>query len=388
MAEKLGVGHSTYRTWESGTEGYAGPTRQQAQWLNGVLLTLIREDYTDGQALKVWGWPADREMEFNNVSQLMRSAGLFLQNPQAAAPSVVFWAQRLREPNLVHGVLALAAAAATRADISVQLFLDDAGLSPQKRRGMVEDLEYRIDRWFEFANGKRSKLVIKLYSDVLTDEVLGQRGWVAIEQYLSAKSSALEYLIASKIISPLQYDTDAEQSVLELLRQAQSLSADRLMTPIRTWILFDHIVRSLAADWGNGTESIVTLGGEDERVRWELWHRECAEERSVRVRHIYLRPVPMPDYRVPWQEKALTAGMSRPTLTTYLRNRTAHDGNTELMEWIIKAAVGLPSALNSDFRAWLPPALADPDTSFQGSRDHFIDSAPAVAEAVTRWVNA
>ena len=42
-----------------------------------------------------------------------------------ASPAGFFWVHRAREPNLVHGVFSLAAAAATRAGLPVHLLLDD-----------------------------------------------------------------------------------------------------------------------------------------------------------------------------------------------------------------------------------------------------------------------
>jgi hypothetical protein len=386
MAKKIGVGESTYRMWETGTENYAGPTHQQAKDLNRTLLPLLGDAYSDGQALGIWGWPVEWELSFSRFAEIMRSAGLAMPHLQGVRPSAVLWVQRLREPNLVHGVLAMAAAAATRVGLSVHLLLDDTNLSQARRQVLRDEFFFRLSGWFEFAAGNRTLLTSAVYSDILTGQVLEQRAWAAICGYLNAKSSVLEYLLASKALSPIQYNTDADQSVLELVRQTESLKADRLITPIRNWIVFEQEITRLTDRHRAGNGLIVTLGGEDERVLWELWHRGCAEELSERVYHIYLRPIPMPSYRVPWQEPALTTKTNRPWLASYLRNRMTRDGNTDITEWILNAAVSLPAALNSEYHAGLPDSLARPAALFSQSADQLAEVVPAVAEAVVRWL--
>jgi transcriptional regulator with XRE-family HTH domain len=389
MAAKVGVGHSTYRMWESGNEVHAGPTRQQAQQLDRALRTLLGARYAEDRVFEIWGWPAERDMSYAGVAELLRAAGFVIPTPQTTSPSVVFWVHRLREPNLLHGVFALAAAATTRAGMSVCLLLDDAGLAAGARHDARGEFESRVRDWFAFASGDDSKLDISLYSAVLTSELLARRGWAAVVDYLNDKSGVLDFLLASKTVSPLQYSTDAEQSVLELVMQTESLRADRLLIPLRNWMVFEKEITRLSDNRSmNRPGSIVTLGGEDERILWELWHRGCAEELSARVQHIYLRPVPMPSYRVPWQESPLTARTSRPWLTTYLRNRTVRDGHADLAEWILKAAVGLPAALNPDFRAGLAPVLADADALLRAPADQLSSAAPAIAEAVVSWLSA
>ena len=125
----------------------------------------------------------------------------------------------------------------------------------------------------------------------------------------------LDFLVASKVISPLQYTINAEESVQALLRNAESLGAERLLTPLRNWLVFEkQIAWILAQSPGGMAHSVITLGGEDERTLWDAFHRGCSDDLSSRVRHIYLRPIPMPSYRSPWQERALSARTDRSTL--------------------------------------------------------------------------
>jgi hypothetical protein len=385
MAAEVVVGHSTYRLWETGKDAYAGPTRRQAEQLDLALRRLLSSAYEDGQALEIWGWPAPGDMSYEKLAGLLRAAGFDVPNTHAARPSVVFWVHRLLEPNLVHGVFALAAAAATRAGLSVRLLLDDMAVPVRERAGRRAEFESRVRTWFAFAAGHETKLSTGLYSAILTSELAAERGWSTVRHYLSAKNEVLDILLASKVISPLQYSTDPEESVLELVTQAESPKADRLRDALQNWIVFEYeIARLLAAQPDEDAMPVVTLGGEDERQLWEVWRRGCSDELSTRVQHIYCRPMPMPSHRAPWRESALAARTDRPTLTAYLRRRTIHDRNSDLVEWIIKAAVGLPAGLNAAFQATLDPALSDADALLRGPVD---DATAAVAKAVVGWLN-
>lgn len=384
MASAVLVGQSTYRLWETGRDPHAGPTLPQATQLDQALRKLLGNRYADGQALQIWGWPAPGDMSYERVAGLLRSAGFNVPNSHPAPPTDVLWVHRLQEPNLIHGVFALAAAAATRAGLSVRLLLDEMGLPPKERHGKHSEFESRVRDWFAFAGGHDSRLSIGLYSAILTGELVADRGWSTVRQYLSKENEVLSFLLASKVISPLLYDTDAEGSVLELIRQSQPPTADRLLDALQNWIVFEHEIASLlTARPADESMPVVTLGGDDERALWELWHNGCSDELSGRVQHIYLQPLPMPNNRAPWREGALLARTTRPTLTTYLRGRTINDRNTDLIEWMIKVAIGLPAGLRADFRAGLDPALNDAAVLLRPADE----TAAATAKAVIAWLN-
>jgi transcriptional regulator with XRE-family HTH domain len=352
MAAKIGVGYATYRLWENGRDHYAGPTRLQTDQLNKALRRLLGNDYSDGEAFDVWGWPREQDMSYDQVVEFLRLAGFDVPRLQSnGRPATgVFWVHRVREPNLVHGVFALAAAAATRAGLSVHLVLDDVDLEPsdqRRRRELCDEFESRVRGWVAFASGDDAKLSTGLFSSVLTDEYLATRGWSAINDYLNTQSNVLDILLASKVISPLQYKTDAEESVLGLLRSEDPPRADRLLTPLQNWLVFEaEIGRLLASSSDIGSDSIVTLGGDDEQILWEVWRRGCADNLATRVQHIYLKPLPMPPYRRPWRESALSARTDRSLLTNYLVHRTAADGHSDLIEWLLRSAIRLPASLN------------------------------------------
>jgi transcriptional regulator with XRE-family HTH domain len=379
MAAQIGVGHSTYRMWESGKDAHAGPTEIQVRQLDAALGRLLGSRYRHGEAIEVWRWAVGHEASFAEISTMLRAAGFVVPHSEAS-PDVVVWMHRLREPNIVHGVLALAAAAATRARMSVRLLLDDVMSQDGPQRDVRTDFDARVRSWFTFAGADHSALSVGLFSATLTPELLAQRGWETVETYLRADATALDFLRAAKVVSPLQYSTAPEQSVLELIRQSDSLRTARLLTPFRNWLVFDTELARLARA---GARRIVTLGAEDDRPLWELWHRGSTSHFRDRVQHIYLRAAPLPSYRVPWQEDALTARTSRPWLTDYLRNRAA-DGHADLLDWFAKAAVRLPAELNAQFRARVDPVLLEPDGL---QRPRPADSVAAfIAAAVVSWL--
>jgi hypothetical protein len=395
MAREIGVGHSTYRMWETGKDSHAGPTRIQAEQLDNALRRLLPGQYAEGQAYEVWGWPPTEHLSYEKTAELLRSAGFAVPSPRPG-PLVMFWIHRLREPNLVHAVFTLAAAAAQRAGVTVRLLLDDSAAMPGGRTNLRAEFESRVRAWQAFAGGDDARLSVALYSEILTPALLGEQGWAAAERYLST-GSVLEFLLASKSVAPLQYSTDAEQSVLELVRQgADSLKAARLLTPLRNWLVFDAELARLGRVHGSGRDSnpsrrltpvfppVVTLGAEDERLMWELWHRGAPEESSIRVQHIYLRPAPLPNYRVPWQEHALAARTSRTWLAEYLRKRAKYDGHLDLMEWFLQAAVAFPASLNLAYRASVDPMLLESDPLGQMSAAQL---ANAIGRAVVAWVS-
>ena len=62
MASEIGVSPATYRSWESSRDDYAGPTRDLTKALNDALRRLLRDQYADGEAFDVWGWPRNQDM--------------------------------------------------------------------------------------------------------------------------------------------------------------------------------------------------------------------------------------------------------------------------------------------------------------------------------------
>ena len=385
IARELRVSTATYRGWENGKDPHAGPTQPQAAQLDLVLQRVLRGRYASGGALREWGWAASGDITYEHLASMLRSAGFDVPNSHAATPSTVVWVHKLHDPNLVHAVFTLAAAAATRAGLSVRLLLDDTDLAAWERTRLPGELESRIRSWFRFAAGHEDKLSTGLYSEILTPELLAERGWRTVCQYLTSKTEMLTFLLAAKTISPTQFSSESEESVLAILRQSQSLRANSILTALENWIVFEQEIATLLDSFPlDDPVPIITLGGEDEHHLWELWHSCCADELTSRVQHIYLNPMPMPSYSAVWREPALAARATRTRLAEYLRGRMHHDRNFDAVEWIINAAVSLPAVLNEDYLAWLDPVTLAAGTLLQRPPEEI---AASVAKAVAEWVN-
>ena len=378
LALRLNISESNYRGWESGP----GPSRNMRSRSIASYAGSLPESYRAGQAMTIWGWQPEEEMTYEQVAGLLRKAGFLVPDSQAPGPAVVLWVHRLRHPNLVHGVFALAAAAATRAGLAVHLLVDDIDVPLRQRRGMQTTFDSKIRSWFEFASGRTAQLTTQTYSAIVTDELLSEHGWAAVDAYLNADVDVLEFLLASKVVSPLLHRTNAEESVLSLVRSRNS--ARRLTTPLRNWLVFDHEIASLLGDPQASPVPIVTLGGEDEETLWDLWDRGCSDQLSDSVQHIYLRPLPI----APWDEEALAVTASRTMIADFLRSRTGSSNHADLLEWLCKAAIGLPAALSPSFAASLDPPLTDTEALTRGPASRLLPHAPDIAAAMVDWLSA
>jgi hypothetical protein len=323
-------------------------------------------------------------MTYQQVSELLRSAGFLVPRLQANAkpPTQVFWPHRVREANLVHGVFSLAAAAATRAGLTVHLLLDDVGLSDRKLYQCGE-LESWIRTWVAFASGDDAKITVGRFSTVLTDEHLAEHVWRVLNDYLD-DNLVLKFLLASKVVSPLQYRTNSEESVLELLESDRdSLKASKLLVPLRNWIVFEaEITRLLRGRLPSNPGTIITLGGDDERDLWEMWDGGCADSLSARVQHVYLRTMPAPDHIEPWDVRALRADDSdRHMLREYL----ASSAGPNLIEWLLRSAIRLPAGLNPGFQDSLDPMLQDVEALLRHPATDVSRVVGNIASAIAEW---
>jgi transcriptional regulator with XRE-family HTH domain len=390
MAAEVHVSSATYRGWENGKDHYAGPTRAHTEALNGALRRLLPAHYSNGEAFDVWGWPREQDMSYEQVAELLRFAGFSVPRPQATLrpPAQVFWPHKVRKAHLVHGVYALAAAAATRAGLPVHLLLDDLELN-ERDRHQCQELESWVRTWVAFASGDDAKVTVGLFSSVLTDEYLAERAWPAVNDYLNRHSSVLRFLLASKVVSPLRYSADADRSVLELERDRESIRADRLLTTLRNFLVFEaEITRLLDLHPAGSADIIVTLGGDDERDLWEMWHRGCSESLSARVQHLFLRAMPISEHIEQWQVPALIASdTDRSKLTIYLNNH-AKSAGFDLIEWLLRSAVHLPAVLSPGFREALDPTLGDVEGLLRSSSSESSTASLAgpIARAIVTWL--
>jgi hypothetical protein len=195
----------------------------------------------------------------------------------------------------------------------------------------------------------------------------------------------LQFLRASKAISPQQYSTDAEASALELLRNENSIRTDRLLTALRNWLVFEAEIGRLLDMPSTGSGSVVTLGGGDEKVLWDIWRRGCPRGLPARVQNIFLKPMPTPSSQT-WDEPALTASdTSRSALESYLIKRIRSDGHTDLIDWLLKAAVRLPAELSPVFREGLLPLPASTEILTGAFSQEPARAVAPLARAIVEW---
>jgi hypothetical protein len=87
-----------------------------------------------------------------------------------------------------------------------------------------------------------------------------------------------------------------------------------------------------------------------------------------------------------WDEPALIASeTTRSALEGYLIRRSAEDGHTELVEWMLRSAVRLPSALNPGFHDGLAPVLADTGMLLRAFSQGPSRAAAPLAKAIVEW---
>lgn len=389
VAAEIGVSLPTYRPWENGSGQNAGPTRLQAEQLDKALRRLLPGAYIEGEAFDAWGWPRQQDMSYGRVAEVLRGASFDVPRLQSGAgasvPANVFWVHKVRDPNLLHAVFALAAAAATRADLSVHLLLDDVGLS-DRERVKCDELESRIRNWVAFASGDDSKLTTGLFSKVLTEPYVADRGWQAVNDYLRPPSTVLEILLASKVVDPVLYSTQDRDSLLGLLNDSE-FPADRLLTPLRNWLVFEEQMRGILGAASGPSGPILTLGGADERYMWDVWRRGCSDELAARVQHIYLEPMPMPSYPAAWNTAALSPRTHRTMLANYVTDRMRRDGNTDLLEWLLKSAVRLPADLNPGFSDGLDTSLQDIGALLRAPAGALSEVVGPACKAVAEWLS-
>jgi DNA-binding transcriptional regulator YiaG len=388
IALRLRIGYSTYRSWEVGRGPRDGPTRGAAAELDRLLQHLLGEKYHPGDVLRVWGWSVKQQLDLETLKGILHDAGVVFDPPNLENPSAVLWCHTLRRPNLVHAVFSLVAAACARDGLTVRLLIDDTAFHPGRIRSrdqMRSELESAVQGWFRFARGDLDSLSSSLYSEMVHGDSAEARAWQAVNQYLQAdQSQVIDYLLASRAIDPARYAEDREAAIATLMQDNPTIKTRCLLTPLWNWVVLEEAVRQLAGQ-DKGNSNILTLGGMDERIVWNLWHAGCSDEIGSRVRHLYLRVLPLPRYRRAWDEPVLDP---RTTTARDLANFLRHcsqGGDLELLYWFQAGAVVLPATLNDGFGASVPRELLDGDAFRMALRESLAHTISEIAKVVHSW---
>jgi hypothetical protein len=199
-------------------------------------------------------------------------------------PRILYWPVRLKRTNLIHAVQALVAAALSARGMSVVLCVDDLSAGPRPdelRRVMWGD----IQRWFRLVEGARLPRIESLESFCEPGRVAARlldpaklvrptHPW-AVERDYYRGQTLYQLMRTAKAVPDVDATGADPQEVLDGVLAGR---ADRLLTPPAVWAFLHDVLIGVPQ-----VEQVVTLGGEDERPTWELWHDVFADP----VRHLY-----------------------------------------------------------------------------------------------------
>jgi putative AlgH/UPF0301 family transcriptional regulator len=282
------------------------------------------------------------------------------KGPRPRYPELIFWPIRLRSsPSVIHMVQALAAASISACHVRIVACLDDYNLND--RESSAERFKQAVERWFrhvpdakapefislrDFIESNEVRL-LSLKDSTESDDVRGDQEqadllvrethpWgVAQELFGTRNPSVLSVLMAAKIIPDIPPDRLLDDADL-IIRNLESKNARRLLTPLTVW---SHLNYLLTETHAPHPESVVTLGGNEERRLWELW------------REVYDHPVGQlynPQIYNLSNQSLMLQWSNADELREYLdqeRARAGWDEPGRYFHWLVQNAFLLPAYL-------------------------------------------
>lgn len=218
------------------------------------------------------------------LRQLDREFGWRLEGgTPTAPPSVLYWPVQLRQPTLIHAVQALVAAALSARGMTVLLCFDDlsAEVHPEElRRVMTAD----VQRWFRLVEGAKPPIVESLESFCepgrVAERLLNPAMLVRPTHPWAVERDYYRYGTLYDLAKTVKAvpDTDADEADPVVVKTGLTTTrAERLWSPLAIWAYLHYLLLETPVD------RVVTLGGDDERTMWRLWHDVFADP----VRHLY-----------------------------------------------------------------------------------------------------
>jgi SIR2-like domain len=218
------------------------------------------------------------------LRQLDREFGWRLEGgTPTAPPSVLYWPVQLRQPTLIHAVQALVAAALSARGMTVLLCFDDlsAEVHPDElRRVMTAD----VQRWFRLVEGAKPPIVESLESFCepgrVAERLLNPAMLVRPTHPWAVERDYYRYGTLYDLAKTVKAvpDTDADEADPVVVKTGLTTTrAERLWSPLAIWAYLHYLLLETPVD------RVVTLGGDDERTMWRLWHEVFADP----VRHLY-----------------------------------------------------------------------------------------------------
>jgi SIR2-like domain len=218
------------------------------------------------------------------LRQLDREFGWRLEGgTPTAPPTVLYWPVQLRQPTLIHAVQALVAAALSARGMTVLLCFDDlsAEVHPEElRRVMTAD----VQRWFRLVEGAKPPIVESLESFCepgrVAERLLNPTMLVRPTHPWAVERDYYRYGTLYDLAKTVKAvpDTDADEADPVVVKTGLTTTrAERLWSPLAIWAYLHYLLLETPVD------GVVTLGGDDERTMWRLWHDVFADP----VRHLY-----------------------------------------------------------------------------------------------------
>jgi hypothetical protein len=252
-----------------------------------------------------------------------------------AAPSstaIVYWPVRLRHPTPIHAVQTFAAAALSRMNLEVVLCLDDLGNKDHSPDDFVET----IKRWWRRV-GASAQFKMYQFSQILHAHGEGALDpWPIARKWLGDTHRKLDDILR---ISKLMAATDTEHSSLAILGNKRPR---RLLNPPIVWACMRHIATTRECD------SIITLGGHDERPLWDAWRTDMAD-RTLKVGHLYIptlgeTPLHMAQNPLHWNSQEDIRESLQAEIETNPDGWLSPNG---MIRWSLSGCVALPDFVGS-----------------------------------------
>ncbi|MDQ1684815.1 MAG: hypothetical protein QOC82_1552 [Frankiaceae bacterium] len=368
VAKITGYSQATVDKMFRATGGNVGFHRDKLVLLRDKIVSRKVPLSDASRLLRAWGVDKISELKIEDVMDDFRSLEISGDGVSVKyQPDVVLWLHKLRPPNIVHGVLALAAAALIRAGLNVRLLLDDTE-AKSDADALDEQFRSHVEKWIAWAGAPPDVLHVERYSEILASDTISLK---SLSDYLSPKVTVQDLLDSAKVF-PLQGTTD-----LDRLERALDERADKLRTPFQNWLVADAAVRELALD---GRKPVIaTLGGEDEEPMWNVW-RKCTRT-GPQVRNIFI-----PVFAVPLMnsDKSL-ANCSGFRPSAFAQLIKSGENAEEKVDWVRNLAIGLPAKLHSEFCATLSADLLDSDACRNAWQAQPGPVATEMAKAVRQW---
>lgn len=249
---------------------------------------------------------------------------------RASSPVFVYWPVRLRRPSPIHAVQAFVAGALQRAGASIELWIDDLGLTEYN----FEVFERRLLFWLQSVGGDPER--VTRYSAVTELRSMSRTPWALLQSWWGVSPDRMvDVLTLTKVV-----DRTAGSPGPDDWERLARRSPKRLLTPAVVWAFLE---RSIDA---NGA-CAVTLGGHDERALWGKF--QAVSKLGRRVSHLYVpelvrsaseEPVHMALEPLAW--------LGQSDIERYLRGEIQAGGLTDAVKWCYSQCAQLPIVLRGE----------------------------------------